>query len=187
MGIDGVGAEAAAGAGGEIVIARGDVHVVQLARGADIRCDQNAAERGTLRAVAGHASHRVHRLAGTLGHKGGGAAAVAVDRPFTAQCQHGLAELIAAEADGVVRTAAVVHHEHKRAVFLDADHGTGRRGGGTFLFLAHKHAVLDRKVEVRGDCMQAVGRNAVAIGVELAGDLAGVGILNYGEEGLRMV
>ena len=35
--------------------------------------------------------------------------------------------------------------------------------------------------------MQAVGRNAVAIGVELAGDLAGVGILNYGEEGLRMV
>ena len=185
--VDGVGGEGVGGAGGKVIIAADDIHVVQLARGAHIGGDENAVDGRTLRAVAGDAAHRVDGLAGSLRHEGGGAAAVAVDGPLAAQGQHGLAQLVVAEAHGVVGAAAVVHDDDKGAVFLDAQHGAGGGGRGALLGLADELAVSDGEAKVGGDSLPAVGGDAVAVVVQLAGDFSGVGVLDDGEEGLSVV
>ena len=187
VGVDGVGAEAVAGAGGKVIVAADNVHVVQLARGTHVGGDEDAVDGGTLCAVAGDAAHGVDGLAGALRHEGGGAAAVAVDSPLAAQGKHGLAQLVVVEAHGVVGAAAVVHDDHEGAILLDAEHGTGGSGTGALLGAADELTVLDGKVKVGGDGLPAVFRDAVGVVVELAGDRAGVGILDDGKEGLRVV
>ena len=99
-------------------------------------------------------------LAGALGQEGGGAAAVAVEGPDTAEGDHELRHLVAVEAAGEGLLAALVHDDDDGAVCLDAHEGTGsgRLGisDGVYIF-----AVLHQGIELNGDQLLLPARDAV--------------------------
>ena len=170
--------ESEGSAGGKVIIVALDLNVVQNARRANVGNDEHAVDSGTLRTVAGNRAHLPGALTGTFGDEGRGAAAVAVDSPLASEGEHALAQLVVIEADGVVSAAAVVHHEHQRTVFLDADQRAGSGGRRALFRGGNKSTILDDKAEVNGHRLpERTGRK---IGVELGGCLNHTGDVSFG-------
>ena len=188
MGVDGFRAEGVLGLGSEDVVSGVDVHIIQHAGGSYVGNNEDAVSGGTLCAVAGNGAHGEVFLTDALGDEGGGAAAVAVGSPLAAQRQHGFAQLIVAETDGVVGAAAVIHTNDQSAVFLDADHGTGSGGRGALFGIGDKLAVLNGHAEGDADCMEQDAFFQILVEVSsverlhIAGDVA-FGILENIQDG----
>ena len=188
MGIDGLSAEGVDGPGCKNVVFGRNIHIVQDAGGCHIGGHEDAVGSGALGTVTGHGTHGEGILAHALGDEGGGAAAVAVGGPLAAESQHGFALFVAAEAHGVIGTAAVIHHDDQGAVLLDTHHGAGGIVIAPLFGGVHQLAVLDHHAEGNANRME---QNAVSQvffklglveGLDIAGDIA-ICILEYIQNG----
>ena len=188
MGIDSLCAEGVGGVGSEDVVVCGHVNHIQNAGRSHVGSNEDTVSGGTLSAVAGDRTHGEVLLTDALGQEGGGSTAVAVGGPLTAQSQHGLTQLVGAEADGVVGAAAVVHTDDQGTVLLDTDHGTGGGGAGALLLLVDQLAVLDGHGEGDRDCVeqdaliQVVLEVDLVVGLNIARDVA-LCILEHVQDG----
>ena len=125
--------------------------VIKDTGGGSLRDDHDGVDGRTLGAVGGDGAHHVFSGAFTLGDKGRGAAAVAVDSIDAAQGQHHLAHLVVAQAGGGGGIAAVHLTEDQRSIGLDADHRPGSVRGGALNAGGGHGTILDQPAEVGGD------------------------------------
>ena len=176
--IDGFRTETVCGFGSKNIVIGVYVHYVQNAGRCYVGCNEDTVSGRTLCAVTRNGTHSEGFFANTLGQEGGGTAAVTVCCPLTAQRQHCFAFLVVTETNGVIGTAAVIHTDDERAVFLNADHGTGSSSGGALLGLGNQLAVLNDHAKGNANRMkqntlcQILVKILFVIRLYVAGDVA---------------
>ena len=170
-GVNALDVDLHAAVGGDVAALGQHGYMVEHAGGSGLGGDDDTVDGGTGSTVGGDIPQRIVALALTLGQDLGGAAAVTVDSPLAAQCQHGLAQLIGAQAHSVGRIASFGLNDHQSAVLLDADHGTvgGIRAADS---LVHQLAVLHHKAEVAGNSLPLITMEGFGGGAQLTADSA---------------
>ena len=140
---------------GNILVFSQHRHMVKYAAGCSLGGNDNTMDGGTRHTVRGDVTQDIVTLALTLRQDLRGTATVTVNCPNAAQCQHGFAQLIGAQAIGIGRVTAFHLHNHQRTIRLDTQHRAVSTAGMVYSG-SLQLAVFHGKAEVTSECLPLV-------------------------------